>query len=695
MWGRDSRSLGTLRCNTELSADTHVACSTSLKIVLASVCVHVFAVTLLHAAAVVGFSWSFLQSTTRSRRSGSSSRDAKAFQLEEDLKNVARDAQRAECRLADAQQALADAVRDSTAVAGIKKEIAVAQALLDVAAAERRYLREQQSPSAGSRILLDSYQQALLAAMGVLTSAHLAIGQPLADRLGSQASLKLVFDACSASDQTADKGRKRGPTCLPSAYYDPTFDGRLHKALLPSPADVDAHGKKLPEMSKWVLYKLNMTAVQEEEVDKKRSRDDTSFGGRISKHYKHFHEQVELQPAVGDMNLPSAFVTVRSKPDCVGGTLLPSTTSCDVVGRQPKIFVPLRVREYKRSTRTCSDALPQAFALATSIAIGLLQCGVPSKQVIVPVDVTNGRSMQFGAVYIACGSMPLCWTLSKELDLSMCSDVITAHLHLCKVQQHIGTMIDVLRQRTHLASYDAPNLTSIPRGIWGKPGCLSDEVYPELPLESSLHHVLSVLAVLDSAGVHDCVCYPMGFGEVVTPGSSDSSWCAFFADLTTISDDNPTTFTKNVPDGPTGVLFAAAFRAVVARIHGAGVVHGDMYASNLLWRQAGDGSIQVKIIDWDTCFLIEDGIPDRWGKVWDTKCKVRGRYCRTKDVRELDLFMVREVEWATSCDQSTPARQLWGDLASAVSAGASNACFRDIQELYLAQCIDDELERSS
>jgi len=57
--------------------------------------------------------------------------------------------------------------------------------------------------------------------------------------------------------------------------------------------------------------------------------------------------------------------------------------------------------------------------------------------------------------------------------------------------------------------------------------------------------------------------------------------------------------------------------------------------------------------------------------------------------------MVRVVEWATSCDQSTPARQLWGRVASAVSVGASNACFRDIQELYLQQCIDDELELSA
>lgn len=647
---------------------------------------------LLHAAAIGGLYSSFSQRSTRSRGLSSSSCDTKAVQLEQDLKVVAREEQRAQRRLADAQQALADAVRDDLAAADIKKEIALAEALLDVAAAQRRYLREQQSPTAGSGTLLASLRQNLSAATGVLTSAQLAIAPPLADLPRDETSLKLVFDACAASDQTAEKGGKRGPTCLPSAYYDPTPDGRLHKALLPSPADVEAHGKKLPEMSKWVLFKLSMQDISEEEVGKKRSRDDTSFGGRITKHYKHPHEQVELQPTVGDMNLPCAFVTVRSKPDCVGGTLLPSTTGGDVVGRQPTMFVPLRVREYQRSSSACSDALPQAFALGTSIAIGLLQSGVPPKQVIVPVDVTNGRSMQFGVVYIACGSMPLCWTLSKELDLSMRGDVITAHLHLCKVQHHIGAMIDLLRQRTHLMNECAPSLTSVPRGIWGKPGCLSHEVYPELPLEASLHHVLSVLAVLDSAGVHDCVCYPMGFGKVITPRSSEPSWCAFSPDLTIISDENPTTFIKNVPDGPTAALFVAAFRAAVARIHGAGVVHGDMYVSNVLWRQAVDGSVQVKIIDWDTCFLIEDGIPDQWGEVWDTKCKVRGRYCRTKDVRELDLFMVRVVEWATSCNESARARELWGRLASAVSVGASNACFRDIQELYLQECINDELQ---
>jgi len=629
------------------------------------------------------------QRTARSRGSGSSSRDAEAVELEQDLKVVAREDDQAQRCLVEARAAMSDAVRDGLPVDDLKKGVALAEAQLNVAAARRFYIREQQSPTAGGGTLLASLRQNLSSAIGLLNKAQLAVAPSLSHLPGDETSLMLVVDACAASDQTAEKGGKRGPSCLPSAYYDPTPDGRLHKALLPSPADYEAHGTKLPDMSKWVLYKLNLGDVPEDMVGKKRSRDDTSFGGRITNFYKHHAEHVELQPTVEEMHLPSAFVTVRSKSDCVGGALLPSTTGG--VGSQPATFVPLRVREYKRSSRACSDALPQAFALGTSIAVSLLQGGVPPSQVIVPVDVTNGRSMQFGAVYIACGSMPLCWTLSKELDLSVRRDVIEAHLHLCKVKEHMGTMVQGLRQRGYQVKQATPGLSSISRGIWSKPDCLTNKVYPELPLEASLHHVLSVLTALDRAGVHDCVCYPMGFAQATKPWSLETSWYAFFPDLTFISDDNPTSFTKKVPDGPTGVLFSAAFRAAVAMIHGAGVVHGDMYMSNVLWHKPADGCVQVKIIDWDTCFLIEDGIPDAWEKVWRTKSKTRGRYSRSKDFRELDLFMVRVVEWATSCEYGTLGRQLWGRLASAASAGASNACFRDIQELYLQECFNEEL----
>jgi len=603
-----------------------------------------------------------------------------------DEERALRRLQKVEADMVDAE---GDGGADQVKVDELKLDLRLLEATKEEAATRRRHLLEQhQSPNGHTaKLLKDDWQ----AALGALTKARLAAAPPPPVR--AAASFELVARARKSSDQTAENFGKEGPTCLPVAYYDPTPDGRLHRALVPSPTAYDEHGDKLPEMASWIVLNLNMRAAAEEAVGKKRSRDDDTLGGRINKHYSHPDEEMWLQPTVESMNLPVALITVRSKPDCVGVVRVASTPEGGGDGPSDK-FVPVRVREYKRSSMTCSDALPQAFALGTSVALGLLQGGVPPAQVIVSVEVTNGRSMQFGVVYIACDGLPLCWTLTEELDLSVPRDVIKAHLHLCKVRQHVGTMAKMLHEIGYQQEAAEPEraITHIPNSIWGKVNCLTHRVYPTMSMESSLHHVLSVLTTLYKRGVRDCICFPMGFGLATKSSKADESWYAFFPNLTITSHDNPVAFTENVPDGPTGARFAEAFEMAVREVHDAGVVHGDLYSSNLLSScMPEDGHLQVKIIDWDTCFHIKDGIPSAWQAVWRDKCKMKGRYSRTKDPRELDLFMVRVVAWATSCDEGTPARQLWTRLAAARTVASSNSCFHDMQELYLDMCLDDEL----
>lgn len=115
----------------------------------------------------------------------------------------------------------------------------------------------------------------------------------------------------------------------------------------------------------------------------------------------HEDEEVKLQEQLSKVNLPKVVSTDSSKPDCLGGVTVHS------------VYVPLRVREFKASTVACSNALPQAFALDTNVAVGLLHRGLPPAKVIVPVDASNGRSIQFAAVYIAGGSVPLLDSLPR------------------------------------------------------------------------------------------------------------------------------------------------------------------------------------------------------------------------------------------------------------------------------------------
>lgn len=465
---------------------------------------------------------------------------------------------------------------------------------------------------------------------------------------------RLVFDSSSASDQTADK-KGKGPTALPSSFFDPTPDNRLYDALVPTPEELGQHKRSWP-FSSSVVFKLDM----------------------------HHDEEVKLQEQLSKVNLPTVVSTDSSKPDCLGGVTVHG------------VYVPLRVREYKASTVACSNALPQALALGTSVAVGLLHRGLPPAKIIVPVDVTNGRSIQFAAVYIAGGSVPLSWTLSPELDLWEPEHANMADGYLRKTQHLMGEMMQLVRSfpTTRIAGDTVISSINVPPSIHIKNGCLSHLVYPD-DFDSSLAHVVSVLRVLSKAGLRKTLCYPMGFG-LVRPGSfttaKSDTWCAFFPNLAATGPENPgPPFQAFVPDGQLAGPFVDACEAAVRELHDSGVVHGDLYTSNIMHRVETDGVVHVKIIDMDTCFLLEDGVPDEWRLQWETRPKWQGRFQVDKDARELDLFMVRVMRWASSASSDQQPRKLWCSVACASSIAQSNVAFRKLQDMYIESCMDIEL----
>jgi hypothetical protein len=45
----------------------------------------------------------------------------------------------------------------------------------------------------------------------------------------------------------------------------------------------------------------------------------------------------------------------------------------------------------------------------------------------------------------------------------------------------------------------------------------------------------------------------------------------------------------------------------VALVHNAGVIHVDLYASNIMWSSDSDATVRVKIVDWDVSHCLEEG----------------------------------------------------------------------------------------
>jgi hypothetical protein len=65
---------------------------------------------------------------------------------------------------------------------------------------------------------------------------------------------------------------------------------------------------------------------------------------------------------------------------------------------------------------------------------------------------------------------------------------------------------------------------------------------------------------------------------------------------------------NRVEDEAAYVEFVSALTGAVDAVHGAGVVHGDLYASNVFWRRRekreGDpGGIEIRLVDWDRSYL--------------------------------------------------------------------------------------------
>jgi serine/threonine protein kinase len=53
-------------------------------------------------------------------------------------------------------------------------------------------------------------------------------------------------------------------------------------------------------------------------------------------------------------------------------------------------------------------------------------------------------------------------------------------------------------------------------------------------------------------------------------------------------------------------LFKEALNIAVNMLHRAGVLHGDLYLSNVMWKQESDEKVCVKIVDWDAAHCLDE-----------------------------------------------------------------------------------------
>lgn len=196
-----------------------------------------------------------------------------------------------------------------------------------------------------------------------------------------------VTEPRKASDQAASKGGKVGPSTLQCMCFDPTSDGRVWRALVPSRELASAAADAAPpRLMAGVMVNTSMKGAPE--TNRKSGVGvENAFGSFLDGLYRADGEVICRQATISQLRLPVVQASATSTPDSVGGFHLHEDD-----------FVPLRVREYQGSVFSFLEALPQALAAGSCVAVGLLLRGLRAEDVIVPVDVATGKNVQFGAL---------------------------------------------------------------------------------------------------------------------------------------------------------------------------------------------------------------------------------------------------------------------------------------------------------
>jgi hypothetical protein len=287
--------------------------------------------------------------------------------------------------------------------------------------------------------------------------------------------------------------------------------------------------------------------------------------------------------------------TSSSVPDAVGFKRFtrPSGAGTDTL--------PCVIFEVKHTTDSPNESLAQAFVESTNVAIQLFRNGVPSDEIRVPLISSNGQLMKFGVCRMLKPSFPFLEVLSKTLDLHDETDRFQAAYALEVIRRWCSDVpvfprcqvIDDPKIQLSLHRYFFKNLRHFFR-------------VHTFSIDLSLFHMFSRLSRLHSPSAsHEYVALPI---TILTPSSADPQSDTDDFRQPHIVFDNLVLdgFRIGMPESEVDCnSLLEEIRRVVSTIHESGVVHLDLYPSNIMWRCVL-GKFQVKIVDWDTIHFVNE-----------------------------------------------------------------------------------------
>lgn len=329
------------------------------------------------------------------------------------------------------------------------------------------------------------------------------------------------------------------------------------------------------------------------------------------------------------------------------------------------------IMEDKGAEGSISAAIIEGATLATNFAMQLLALHLVPEKCVLPVIANTGLCMVFGATIILPPSFPTYIPLSKRLDLSDPQERMLASAYLIKAKAHVNNIGLSLQKQHDLRPFSKVELLPIVDMILSEAPLhfikrITTEVFDRgfgmfvedrdhLNIGPGIEHMFEALNMMySSTPARHIPEYPL---SIRTPDElSQNCYELVFRHL------GAEGYVIGCPDRIINAIlfdkYRIAYRESVKAVNDAGVVHGDLYLSNVMWRLRND-VVEIKIIDWDAAHCLSEGVfaPGVQSRLSD--------YLGERNLkfgREHDELYVSVMDLDISLDNT----QLWHDLASGI-----------------------------
>ena len=302
---------------------------------------------------------------------------------------------------------------------------------------------------------------------------------------------------------------------------------------------------------------------------------------------------------------------------------------------------PRGIFEVSHGTDAPAECLREGSSEASNIAFYQLKRGVDIDNIVVPVIGSNGYLIQFGAVMMLRPSFPMFSIISKVLDLTDDASLLEAARLFCCIKIMIN---NVLQFDNHAASLAPAKLSLSMQAFHCKP--LSKFFLSSDNTQSSLFHFFKLMSKLHQSPI----CRP----KVVFP------LCVREYDDSVT--DTAIVFPKLDQDYNFGlptlkaqrISFMEQLKDAVLSFHNLGIVHFDLYPSNIAWRAISQTEVKLKVIDWDAAHFchemlssdMQDRLAGRRDEVMEKVLRMDGatHLGRAEKMKYYDLSLLRVLE---------------------------------------------------